>query len=27
MKVFLRYRRDDTGGRSGRLFDSLAPGS
>ena len=24
MKVFLSYRRDDTGGRSGRLFDSLA---
>jgi hypothetical protein len=24
MKVFLSYRRDDTGGRSGRLFDVLA---
>jgi len=24
MKVFLSYRRDDTGGRAGRLYDSLA---
>ena len=23
MKVFLSYRRDDTGGRAGRLFDVL----